>query len=127
MCSSDLAVISVTAALPQQKAGKVRVIAITSEKRLPFAPDWQPLAEHVPGFDMASIQFMLAPAGTPGAAIQRLSEATRAALSMEDARRAIEATGGTTDWTPPEVLATRIRDGVVKWGTVARQSGARGQ
>lgn len=121
------AVISVTAALPQSKAGKVRVIAITSERRLPLAPDWPPLAEIVPGFDMASIQFVLGPAGLPAAIVNRISEAVRAAVAMEEARKAFEATGGTADWSPPEVLATRIREGVVKWGGIARQSGAKGQ
>jgi tripartite-type tricarboxylate transporter receptor subunit TctC len=121
-----IAVISVTAALPQSKAGKIRVIAITSQKRLSLAPDWQPLAEHVPGFDMSSIQFLIAPAGTPAPVVNRLSDAARAAVGMEDARRAFEATGGTPDWVPPDVLAERIRQGVVKWGGIAKQSGAKG-
>jgi tripartite-type tricarboxylate transporter receptor subunit TctC len=122
-----VAVISVTAALPHSKSGKVRVIAITSEKRLPLAPDWTPLADILPGFDMASIQFVLGPAGMPAAIVNRLSDAVRAAVSMEEARKAFEATGGTADWSAPEVLAARIREGVVKWGGIARQSGAKGQ
>ncbi len=122
-----VAVVSVTAALPQSKAGKVRVIAITSAKRFALAPDWAPLADQVPGFDMASLQFVVGPASMPAPVVGRLSDAIKVAVSTEEAQRAFEATGGTSDWTSPEVLATRIREGVVKWGGVAKASGARGQ
>jgi tripartite-type tricarboxylate transporter receptor subunit TctC len=120
-----IAVVSVAAALPQAKAGKLRVIAITSPGKLEVAPDWATLAEQIPGFDMPSTQFIMAPTGTPAAAIGRLSEALRTALTLDDTKRAFDAVGGQPEHVPPEALATRIREGVVKWSTIARESGAR--
>ena len=72
-------------------------------------------------------QGQVAVLGTPVAVISRLADATRAAVAMDEARAAFEATGGTPDWTSPDVLAQRIRVGVQKWGGIAKQSGAKGQ
>jgi tripartite-type tricarboxylate transporter receptor subunit TctC len=120
-----VAVVSVAAVLPHAKAGKLRVIAITSPVKLAFAPDWATLSEEIPGFDMPSTQFILAPAGTPAAIVQRLAEATRATLALDETRRSFEAAGGAPEYVPPDALATRIRDGVPRWASVARQSGAK--
>jgi tripartite-type tricarboxylate transporter receptor subunit TctC len=121
-----IAVVSVAAALPQAKSGKIRVIAITSPGKLHIAPDWPSLAETIPGFDMPSIQFVLAPAGTPAAVINRLSDGVKAALLLDESKKAFEAAGGAPEHVPPEILAVRIREGVIKWGGIAKQSGAKG-
>lgn len=120
-----MAIMSVTAALPQAKAGKLRVIALTSPIKLSFAPDWPSLADILPGFDMPSTQFVVAPAGTGGEVIARLAAALKTALSAEDARKAYAASGGELEFVPPAELAVRIREDVVKWGTIAREAGAR--
>ncbi len=120
-----IAVVSVAAALPQAKAGKLRVIAITSPGRLHIAPDWAALADTLPGFDMPSVQFIVAPAGTAAGVIARLSDAVKTALALEDTRRAFAAVGAVPEHVPPEVLAARIRDGVPRWATIAKQSGAK--
>ena len=120
-----IAVVSVAAALPQAKAGKLRVIAITSPGRLQVAPDWASLADTLPGFDMPSVQFIVAPAGTQASIVNRLSEALKTALTLEDTKRAFDAVGGVPEYVPPEALALRIRDGVPRWATIAKQSGAK--
>ena len=120
-----IAVVSVAAALPQAKAGKLRVIAITSPGKLQVAPDWASLADTLPGFDMPSVQFVVAPAGTPANVVGRLSEALKTALALEDTRRAFDAVGGVPEHVPPDVLAARIRDGVPRWAAIAKQSGAK--
>ena len=120
-----IAMVSVAAALPQAKAGKIRVIAITSPGRLHVAPDWASLADTLPGFDMPSVQFIVAPAGTTASVVGRLSEAVKAALSLDETRRSFDAVGGVPEHVPPEVLAQRIRDGVPRWATIAKQSGAK--
>ncbi|MFM9971865.1 MAG: Bug family tripartite tricarboxylate transporter substrate binding protein [Burkholderiales bacterium] len=119
-----IAMVSVAAALPQAKAGKIRVIAITSPGRLHIAPEWASLADTVPGFDMPSVQFVVAPAGTQASIVSRLSEALKTALALEETRRSFDAVGGVPEHVPPDILAIRIRDGVVRWATIAKQSGA---
>ena len=120
-----IAVVSVAASLPQAKAGKLRVIAITSPGKLHVAPDWASLAETLPGFDMPSVQFIVAPIGTSASIVGRLSEAVKTALALDDTRRAFDAVGGVPEYVPPEVLAVRIRDGVPRWAIIAKQSGAK--
>jgi len=121
----QIAVVSVAAALPQAKAGKLRVIAITSPGKLHVAPEWASLADTLPGFDMPSVQFIVAPAGTPAAIISRLSDAVKTALSSEDTRKSFDAVGGVPEHVPADVLAARIRDGVPRWANIAKQSGAK--
>ncbi|MSQ52205.1 MAG: tripartite tricarboxylate transporter substrate binding protein [Betaproteobacteria bacterium] len=120
-----IAMVSVAASLPQAKAGKLRVIAITSPGKLHVAPDWASLADTLPGFDMPSVQFIVAPAGTQANVIGRLSDAVKTALSLDDTRRAFDAVGGVPEHVPPDVLAMRIRDGVPRWAMIAKQSGAK--
>ena len=49
----------------------------------------------------------------------------KSALALEETRRAFEAAGGVPEHVPPDVLAARIRDGVLRWATIAKQSGAK--
>jgi len=119
-----IAVVSVAAALPQAKAGKLRVIGITSPGRLQVAPAWASIADTVPGFDMPSVQFIVAPAGTQAGIVNRLSEALKAALALEETKRSFDTAGGVPEHVPPDVLALRIKDGVPRWASIAKQSGA---
>jgi tripartite-type tricarboxylate transporter receptor subunit TctC len=120
-----VAVMSVTSALPQAKAGRIRVVALTSQVKLASAPDWPPLADTLPGFDAAPARFVLAPAGTPAQVIARLSEALKTAVAMEDVQRIFLAQGTTSEYITPAALAVRMQAEVVKWGTVAKESGAK--
>jgi tripartite-type tricarboxylate transporter receptor subunit TctC len=57
---------TVSTALPQVKAGRVRILAVTSGKRSPAFPDVPTIAESgVPGFEMIIFNVIVAPAGTP--------------------------------------------------------------
>jgi tripartite-type tricarboxylate transporter receptor subunit TctC len=120
-----IAVASVAAAMPQAKAGKLRVIAITGASRLSLAPDWPIVAETLPGFDVASSQFLLGPAGLPGDLVARLSESLRTALTAEDTKKAFAAHGGTPEFSTPEALAARIRADVPRMSAVAKEAGAK--
>jgi tripartite-type tricarboxylate transporter receptor subunit TctC len=59
---------------PHAKAGKVRLLAITSLKRDPQLPDLPTVAETVPGFDWAGVVLMYAPQQTPAAIVGRLND-----------------------------------------------------
>ena len=64
---------SVAAANAVVQAGKVRRIAITSEKRFPGLPDLPALSETVPGVVMNGWFAVVAPTGTPAAVVTRLN------------------------------------------------------
>jgi tripartite-type tricarboxylate transporter receptor subunit TctC len=122
-----IAIMSVASTLPQAKAGKLRPIAITSPVHLPIAPDWRPLADHLPGFDASSARYILAPAGTPAEAVSRLSSALRTVLSAEDVQANFTRQGGTATFVPPEEVNRIIRTDTPKWGVLVKETGAKTQ
>jgi tripartite-type tricarboxylate transporter receptor subunit TctC len=105
------------AGLAEAKAGKVRVLGVTSAKRSATAPQLPTLAESgVPGYE-ATIWFgLLAPAGTPPALVTRLSQETGKALSHRRVREQFT----TLDITPttPEGFAALIQREIPKWRKV---------
>ena len=120
-----IAVASVTVSLPHVKAGKLRAIAITRPTRLALVPDWATVAETLPGFDAAPAFFVIAPAGTGGDLVARLSDAFRKALSADDLKRSFAERGATAEFVAPEVLARSIEADVRKWGGIAKAAGAK--
>jgi tripartite-type tricarboxylate transporter receptor subunit TctC len=105
------------AGLAEAKAGKVRVLAVTSAKRSNTAPDIPTVAESgVPGFD-ATIWFgLLAPAGTPQPVVTRLSQEIGKALAHPRMREQFP----TVDITPttPAGFAALIAREIPKWKKV---------
>jgi tripartite-type tricarboxylate transporter receptor subunit TctC len=75
-----VAVLSVGAAVGQVAAKRIRALGLTSPVRLPGA-DWRFVADWLPGFDASPRLFVLAPAGTPAAILDRLDREIRAALA----------------------------------------------
>lgn len=118
-----IAVISASPAIAQARAGKLRPIALTGRDRLANVPDWPTLAETLPGFDAAPKLFLLAPAGTPPAVVQRLSEATKAALATKELIEGFEKQGATTMPMSPEELGAVMATEVSRWAQVAKDSG----
>jgi tripartite-type tricarboxylate transporter receptor subunit TctC len=78
----NAAFVNINSIIGHIKAGKVRALAISSEKRSPLLPDVPTLQEQgVKGAEVESWQAMLAPKGTPHDVIAKLHEATVAALN----------------------------------------------
>lgn len=118
-----IAVISASPAIAQARAGKLRPIALTGRERLASVPDWPTLAETLPGFDAAPKLFLLAPAGTPLAVVQRLAEAVKAALASKDLVEGYEKQGAATMPMSPEELGAMMAAEVGRWAQVAKDSG----
>jgi len=121
----QLAIMSVTAAIPHVKAGTLRPIALSSPVQLAAVPDWRPLSDTVPGFDASSRLFLLAPAGTPPAIVQRLSGALKQLLAQPDVLESFAKNGAPAAWSTPEALTAEMAEEVNRWGTVARSSGVK--
>ena len=105
------------AGLAEAKAGKVRVLGVTSARRSAVAPELPTLSESgVPGYE-ATIWFgLLAPAGTPPAIVTRLSHDINKVLSQPAMREQFN----TLDITPstPEGFANLIKREIPKWRKV---------
>jgi tripartite-type tricarboxylate transporter receptor subunit TctC len=115
---ADLAV-----ALPQVKGGALRMIAVTSAKRNPLAPDVPAIAEVLPGYDLAAWLSLFAPAGTPKDIIQKLYLATGKALAKPDVVAKLAAIGLTPTPLGPEELGKHVKSEVDKWARLVKQAG----
>jgi tripartite-type tricarboxylate transporter receptor subunit TctC len=120
----DMMFVDLGSALPHIRTGKVRAIAIASDKRNPFLPEVPTVSTVLPDFVFTSWFGMVAPAGTPPAIANKLSVAVAEALRHPDVtptlqKLSIEVIGS----TPAEMAQVMKRDRE-RWGNVVRASGA---
>ena len=119
-------IVDLEPALPQIKAGKVRVLGVTTPKRVAVAPDIPTMAESgLPGYQLIAWQGLVAPAGTPRNIVDTL--AAQIAKMLADpatggrfATLAIEPLPGST----PDSFAAYIKTEVDRWATIVKSSGA---
>ena len=81
------------ATYPHVKAGKIKLIAISSAKRNAQMPDTPTVAESLPGFLTGSFQGLLAPAGTPKAVIDKLNAEVQRIAALPDVRERLATLG----------------------------------
>ncbi len=97
------------------QSGSIVPLAVASPKRIPNAPDLPTIAETLPGLVASGWQAVVAPNGTPEAAIKAASETLRVALNMPEVKDKLAARGSfTRAMTPAEVTAF-IRDQQEQW------------
>lgn len=105
------------------KAGKLRAIAVTGQRRVEAYPDIPTVAEAgVRGFDGDTWFGLLAPAGTPDPIIARLNTEVRKALARPDVVKQLQAQGAEPFTASPEEFATQIRDQVGVWRRLVQSS-----
>lgn len=121
----DMMLANLGTTLPQIRAGKMRALAVGSEKRSPVLPDVPALSEVLPGMSATTWAGMVAPAGTPAAIVNRLSAAIGEIMKQPDIVKTLsesltEAIGGS-----PAELAQVMKVERERWGAVIRATGAR--
>jgi tripartite-type tricarboxylate transporter receptor subunit TctC len=84
---------SANVALPQFRAGKIKILGTTYARRLVSAPDIPQIADTLPGFDLGIWQSVVAPAGTPKEIVNRLYAAIARAMASEDVKNRLLAAG----------------------------------
>ncbi len=107
------------------KAGKIRLIGVASDKRLPALPDVPTLAEQgFPGIVGSTWAAMLAPAGVPREIVQRMSaEVARIIRSAETSRRLEQSMGTFAEGSTPQECDAFIASETTKWSKVIRDAG----
>ena len=110
-------------ALAQIKGGKLRGIAVTSQKRSALAPDIPAVAEELPGYELIAWFALVAPAGTPAPVVSRLHDVTVKALAKPEVGARFAALG--TDVAPlnADELGAFIRAEIAKWAKMAKEAG----
>ena len=115
-----------SAARPQVKAGKLRALAVTSERRNPQLPDVPTIQEAMPPGFVVDVWFGLwAPIGTPPAIVKRLSDAVREVLADPEAKAKLTADGSEIVASSPSDFQAYVKAEVAKWGKIVAESGAK--
>jgi tripartite-type tricarboxylate transporter receptor subunit TctC len=119
-------IVDLQPALQQIREGKVRVLGVTTPKRVAAAPDIPTLAEAgLPGFELVAWQGVVAPAGLPRGIVDQLA-AQIARLVADPATRdklttlSLEPLAGST----PDSFAAYVKSEVDRWAVVVKNSGA---
>jgi tripartite-type tricarboxylate transporter receptor subunit TctC len=117
-------VMPVTTAIPQVRAGKVRALAVLSERRITALPDVPTSKEAgVAGFTMPVWYGMFAPAGTPREIVLRLNRELVRALEAPDIRERLSALDVEPWPGTPEQLGELLRVDIARYGTIVRSAG----
>ncbi|MDP9971845.1 tripartite-type tricarboxylate transporter receptor subunit TctC [Variovorax paradoxus] len=103
------------------KAGKLRALAVTGDKRVPAFPEVPTLAESVaPGFNAISWIGLLAPAGTPPEVVEKIAADLRAVLAEESVKARFVGLGGVPRATSPQEFARLIDDDKRRYAQIIR-------
>jgi tripartite-type tricarboxylate transporter receptor subunit TctC len=112
--------------LPQVKAGKLRVLAISSGKRFPTLPEIPTVAESgIPGFEAVSWAGVCVPGGTPKDIVNRLQSEVAKVLKLPDVTERLMRDGIEPIGSTPEQFQAFIEREKIKWSKVVKDSGAR--
>ena len=122
---SPVIIVPISAALPQGRAGRLRILAITLPERTAELPDVPAIAESLPGFSAFQWYGVLAPAGTPAKIVHALDEALTAAMKNAELRARLARDGAlVVERSTPQQFAAHMRDEKAKWAKVVQVSGA---
>src|SRR5438067_4159859 len=110
--------------MPHVKAGKLKALATTGEKRAAALPDLPTVAEAgVPGYAAVGWVGLLAPVATPKAIVAQLSRDANRVLGEREVRERMETLGRSPAGNTPEQFARFIRDDQAKWSKLMREAG----
>ena len=114
----DLTMNGMVATYPHVKDGKLRLLAVSSAKRLPQLPDVPTVGETIPGFVSGSWQGVMAPAGVPPAIVNKLNAEMDRIVKMPDVREKMAAQGAEPQTNTPEEFGAWFKAEIAQWGKV---------
>jgi tripartite-type tricarboxylate transporter receptor subunit TctC len=116
----DMHVATFSNVQPFMKAGRMRVLAVTSKDRHPGFPDVPSVAEKVlPDYDVVSWLGFTSPAGLPAAVRDRLHQAIKQAMVRPEVKGRLEELGNDTRVTTPAEFRARVESDVARWRPLA--------
>lgn len=109
--------------LPQIRAGKIKALAVASEKRVAALPGLPTLGESgYPGFEAWAWQGFVAPAGTPREVVMKLNGAFARVMADPAISQRLSESGFEPQASTPEEFATYMKSEIAKWAKVIRDS-----
>jgi len=124
----DMSFAPVANVVPHAKAGKLRLLGLTSAKRSDFAPGTPAIAETVPGFEVVTWYAVFAPAATPAAIVERLNAELRKIAQAPQLKEQLANLGidAAASASPAEARAYRDAE-AEKWGKLVRALGVKAE
>ncbi len=114
---------SMVSAMPQVRNGRLKALAVTSERRSPAAPDLPTVAEAgVPGYSAVAWAGLLAPKGTPPATINALNAAILKIMNEPEVKERLAGLGAEFSPNSPKAFDQFIRAEITRWGDVIRKA-----
>jgi tripartite-type tricarboxylate transporter receptor subunit TctC len=112
--------------LPHVKAGRLKALVITSNKRSPLLPNVPTAPEAgMPQLIGSSWHAVVAPAGTPAPVVAKLQKTLATALAMPEVRDQLLSQGAEPIGSAPEDFGRFMRSELAKWKPIIEKSGAR--
>ncbi|MDO8769300.1 MAG: tripartite tricarboxylate transporter substrate binding protein [Burkholderiaceae bacterium] len=102
------------------KAGKIRLLGVTSNGPSTSAPGAEPIQNTVPDFVLYSWFALLAKAGTPEPVLQKLNTAINTVIQSDNVQKRFSALGVTAGGSTPKVVSDYIQEDTARWGAIIR-------
>jgi len=114
-----------TAVLPHAKAGRIKIIAVTTLQRVPQFPEYPTVAESgLAGYEAISWFGLVAPAAISPDLVKKIHADALQVLNTADMKSRIAGLGATPIANTPEQFRMQIRDDLAKWARIIKLSGA---
>jgi tripartite-type tricarboxylate transporter receptor subunit TctC len=108
------------------RSGKLRALAVTSEKRTPFTPELPTLAEEgIKGFAAANWWGILFPVGVPRPIVDKVASDFQKSLARQDVKDKLGELGIEAVWSSPEQFGRYMESERVRWGKLIREANIR--
>ena len=119
----EILISGLSSALPFIKQKQVKLLAVSSAKRVPLMPELPSVAEAVPGYDVSSWYAVLTPKGTPQPIIEKLHALSNRALTMPDVQAKLISLGMDPETPTLMELSTKLVNEYDRWGKVVKAAG----
>ena len=106
--------------MPQIRAGKLKALAVTTDKRSALLPELPALGERFPGYEVLTWNGLFAPAGTPPEIVDKLNAAVRKALADPEVIARLTELGLEVAVSSPQEFATYINRQIDHFGKLTR-------
>lgn len=123
----DMLFTSIAGPMVQVKSGRLRLLAVSSPKRLPALPDTPVVAEAVPGYEFETWLGVSAPRGTPGSIVATLSDEIGKAVRDPGVMRRMEESGLTPGYLHSAELSRRVEEEAGVYARVVREANIRAE
>lgn len=119
----EILISGLSSALPFIKQKQVKLLAVSSAKRVPLMPELPSVAEAVPGYDVSSWYAVLTPKGTPQPIIEKLHALSNRALTTPDVQSKLISLGMDPETPTLLELSAKLVNEYDRWGKVVKAAG----